>query len=58
MQQPHVNGPNVDFVGGCNDLSFLPDENCSEVYSSHAFEHLGYDHELPVALTQHVYRVP
>lgn len=49
-------GPNVDFVGKCDDLSFLPDESCSEVYASHVFEHLGYDHELPVALT-HVYRV-
>ena len=49
-------GPDVDFVGSCNDLSFLPDESCSEIYASHVFEHLGYDHELPVALT-HVYRV-
>ena len=49
-------GPDVDFVGNCNDLSFLPDESCSEVYASHVLEHLGYDHELPVALT-HVYRV-
>ncbi len=49
-------GPDVDFVGNCNDLSFLPDESCSEIYASHVFQHLGYDHELPVALT-HVYRV-
>jgi len=49
-------GPDVDFVGGFTDLSFLPEDSCSEVYASHVFEHLGYDHELPVALT-HIYRV-
>lgn len=49
-------GPNVDFVGNCNDLSFLPDESCSEVYASHVLEHLGYDIELPRTLLG-IYRV-
>jgi predicted SAM-dependent methyltransferase len=39
-------GPAVDYVGNCNDLSFLADESCSEVYASHVFEHLGYNGEL------------
>lgn len=38
--------PDVDYVGNCNDLSFLPDNSCSEVYASHALEHLGYNGEL------------
>jgi predicted SAM-dependent methyltransferase len=51
-----IPGPDVDFVGRLTDLSAVPDESCAEVYASHVFEHLGYDHELPVALT-HVHRV-
>src|ERR1700694_3001632 len=43
-------GPNVDYVGNCSDLSFLPDESCFEVYASHVLEHLGYDSELPKTL--------
>ncbi len=39
-------GPIVDYVGNCNDLSFLSDESCSEVYASHVLEHLGYNGEL------------
>lgn len=42
--------PIVDYVGNCNDLSFLPDESCSEVYASHVLEHLGYDGELQNSL--------
>ena len=49
-------GPDVDFVGRLTDLAGVPDESCAEVYASHVFEHLGYDHEIPVALT-HVHRV-
>lgn len=49
-------GPIVDFVGNCNDLSFLPDESCSEVYASHVLEHLGYDSELPKTLVG-IYRI-
>ena len=43
-------GPIVDYVGNCNDLSFLADESCSEVYASHVLEHLGYNGELQNAL--------
>src|SRR5262245_36615978 len=39
-------GPIVDYVGNCNDLSFLADGSCSEVYASHVIEHLGYNGEL------------
>jgi predicted SAM-dependent methyltransferase len=39
-------GPIVDYVGNCNDLSFLANESCSEVYASHVLEHLGYNGEL------------
>jgi predicted SAM-dependent methyltransferase len=38
--------PIVDYVGNCNDLSFLADESCAEVYASHVLEHLGYNGEL------------
>jgi len=44
-------GPIVDYVGNCNDLSFLADESCSEVYASHVLEHLGYNGELQKTLT-------
>lgn len=39
-------GDHVDHVGNCNDLSFLGDASCAEVYASHVLEHLGYDGEL------------
>jgi predicted SAM-dependent methyltransferase len=43
-------GPIVDYVGNCNDLSFLADESCSEVYASHVLEHLGYNGEIQKTL--------
>jgi predicted SAM-dependent methyltransferase len=43
-------GPIVDYVGNCNDLSFLADESCCEVYASHVLEHLGYNGELQKTL--------
>jgi predicted SAM-dependent methyltransferase len=43
-------GPVVDYVGNCNDLSFLADQSCSEVYGSHVLEHLGYDGEIQKTL--------
>jgi predicted SAM-dependent methyltransferase len=49
-------GPHVDYVGNCNDLSFLPDSSCSEVYASHVLEHLGYNGELQTALRE-IHRV-
>ena len=49
-------GPIVDYVGNCNDLSFLPDESCSEVYASHVLEHLGYNGEIQRTI-KGIYRV-
>jgi predicted SAM-dependent methyltransferase len=46
----------VDHVGNCNDLSFLPDGSCDEIYASHVLEHLGYDGELQATIRQ-MYRV-
>ena len=43
-------GPIVDYVGNCNDLSFLEDASCSEVYASHVLEHLGYSGDLQKTL--------
>lgn len=43
-------GPLVDYVGNCNDLSFLPDASCTEVYASHVLEHLGYNGEIQATL--------
>jgi predicted SAM-dependent methyltransferase len=43
-------GSIVDYVGNCNDLSFLADESCCEVYASHVLEHLGYNGELLTTL--------
>ena len=49
-------GPAVDHVCNCNDLSFLADESCSEVYASHVLEHLGYNGELQKTL-KHIHRI-
>jgi predicted SAM-dependent methyltransferase len=49
-------GPIVDYVGNCNDLSFLANASCSEVYASHVLEHLGYDNDLAVTLKE-IHRV-
>jgi predicted SAM-dependent methyltransferase len=49
-------GPIVDHVGNCNDLSFLANESCCEVYASHVLEHLGYNGELQKTL-EGIYRV-
>jgi len=43
-------GPIVDYVGNCNDLSFLAEASCSDVYASHVLEHLGYNGELQKTL--------
>lgn len=49
-------GPIVDYVGNCNDLTFLEPESCSEVYASHVLEHLGYDGEIQNTI-KGIYRV-
>lgn len=51
-----IPGPIVDYVGLCTDLSFLPNESCSEVYASHVLEHLGYDADLKICIDE-VFRV-
>lgn len=43
-------GAHVDHVGKCQDLSFLKDASCSEIYASHVLEHLGYNGELQETL--------
>jgi predicted SAM-dependent methyltransferase len=50
------NGPNVDFVGSCTDLSQFPNNSVTEVYASHVIEHLGYQTELEKAFAE-IYRV-
>lgn len=47
-----VDGPNVDFLGDCVDLSQFEDNSIDAIYASHVFEHLGYRHELPKALRE------
>jgi predicted SAM-dependent methyltransferase len=49
-------GPGVDHVGDCVDLSRFADGSVAEVYASHVYEHLGYMHDLPRALSE-AYRV-
>ena len=42
--------PHVDYVANCNDLSFLPDASCLEIYASHVLEHLAYNGEVQTCL--------
>ena len=39
-------GPDVDFVGSCNNLSQFKKNSISEIYASHVFEHLSHREEL------------
>ena len=45
-------GPHVDFIGNCTDMSFIEDESVVEIYASHVFEHLGHRQELLPALSE------
>ena len=45
-------GPHVDLVGDCRNLSAIQDNSVAEIYASHVFEHLGYLDELPTALAE------
>ena len=45
-------GPHVDFIGNCTDMSFIEDESVAEIYASHVFEHLGHRQELLPALSE------
>lgn len=42
--------PETNIVGTAQDLSFLADGSCAEIYASHVLEHLAYDGELQAAL--------
>lgn len=44
--------PGVDVRSNCMDLSMFPDGSAVEVYASHVYEHLGYQQELPKALSE------
>jgi predicted SAM-dependent methyltransferase len=45
-------GPTVDYVGDCTDLSQFTDASVEEIYASHVLEHLGYQEQLPRALSE------
>jgi predicted O-linked N-acetylglucosamine transferase (SPINDLY family)/predicted SAM-dependent methyltransferase len=45
-------GPGVDFVGDCTDLSRFASDSVDEIYASHVLEHLGYREELGKALSE------
>lgn len=45
-------GPHVDALGDCRDLSNYPPGSVTEIYASHVFEHLGYLDDLPKALSE------
>jgi predicted SAM-dependent methyltransferase len=38
-------GPDVDFVGGCHDLSQFASGSVAEIYASHVLEHLSHNRE-------------
>lgn len=39
-------GPEVDYLGDCNDLSQFDDNSMEVIYASHVFEHLDYKSQL------------
>jgi predicted SAM-dependent methyltransferase len=45
-------GPDVDFVGNCTDLGRFAEGSVAEIYASQVLEHLGYQEELPRALSE------
>ena len=49
-------GPHVDYLGTCTDLTAIEGSSVEEIYASHVYEHLGYLDELPQALKE-AYRV-
>lgn len=42
----------VDYVGNCTDLSRFDDGSIDEIYASHVLEHLGYQREITLALSE------
>ncbi len=45
-------GPDVDYLCHCTDLSAFANDSVQEIYASHVLEHLGYQAELPGALSE------
>ncbi len=45
-------GPDVDFVGNCTDLSQFEDNSLDAIYASHVFEHLDYISQIVDTLSQ------
>ena len=45
-------GALVDYVGHCTDLSAFADASIVEIYASHVIEHLAYQRELGLALSE------
>jgi predicted O-linked N-acetylglucosamine transferase (SPINDLY family)/predicted SAM-dependent methyltransferase len=45
-------GPDVDYVGDCENLDMFADGSVDEIYASHVVEHLGYVEKLPRALAE------
>jgi predicted SAM-dependent methyltransferase len=44
-------GPHVDFLGNCTDLSQFENDSVEAVYASHVFEHLDYTSQLKKTIT-------
>lgn len=47
-----MEGPGVDHVGDCRDLSRFKDGSVEEIYASHVLEHLSYQDAMPQALRE------
>lgn len=47
-----ADGPHVDVIGSCTDLSVFADGSVDEIYASHVVEHLGHRDELKPALAE------
>lgn len=45
-------GPDVDYLGNCTDLSEFDDASIEAIYASHVFEHLDYQTELLEVLAE------
>ncbi len=45
-------GPNVDFIGDCADLSQFEDNSFEAIYASHVFEHLDFKSQLGHTLSE------
>jgi predicted SAM-dependent methyltransferase len=50
-------GPGVDFVGDCTDLSRFADGSVAEMYASHVYEHIAYGGNVLLNAFKEVHRV-